>query len=60
MATDEPTIEMLESLSKKLENLGVKSVELTKLKRHIGQQKKQIGWACRNGKWEYKKEKLGG
>jgi hypothetical protein len=54
MATDEKTIKSLERLIKQLENLGVKSPEFTSLKRHIGQQKQQIGWIFKNGKWIYK------
>lgn len=57
MATNEDTIKALERLSKQLTNLGVKSEDLKTLNLHIREQKKQLGWVFRRGKWIYEPSK---
>src|SRR5581483_11283112 len=44
MPTDEKTIAALGRIAEALENLGVKGEDLKALKRHIGQQKRQLAW----------------
>ena len=51
MATNKQTIDALNRISKSLKELGVKSKDLTLLNRHIGQQKRQIAWEFKGGKW---------
>lgn len=51
MPTNKQTLEALTRLADQLWDLGVRSNDLKVLKRHIGQQSRQIGWELRNGKW---------
>ena len=51
MPTNKQTLEALTRLADQLWALGVRSDDLKALKRHIGQQSRQIGWEFRNGKW---------
>jgi hypothetical protein len=56
MATNKDTLVALKRIAKNLKKLGVKSNDLKKLNYHIGQQRKQIGWEFKNGKWIYHKK----
>ena len=51
MPTDKKTINALERIAKKLKELGVKTNDLKLLNYHIGQQKRQIAWENKGGKW---------
>ena len=51
MPTNKETLEALSRIADGLWNLGVRSDDLKALKRHIGQQGRQIGWEQINGKW---------